>query len=67
MIDIRLIRIIACVLIGYQLISFGFRNEVFGIPMVGMGLLIIIYGFSPRLAKSVINAIVKIATAPFKS
>ena len=66
MIDIRLIRIIVCVPIGLYLISIGIKSEIFGILTTAMGLLIIIYGFSPRLAKSIINAIVRIATAPFK-
>lgn len=66
MIKTSLIRIMVCVLIGFYLISIGIENEIFGILTTAMGLLIVIYGFSPRLAKNIINAIVKIATAPFK-
>jgi hypothetical protein len=61
-----LIRILVCVAISLSLISFGSRDPVFGILHIGIGVLVLIYGFSPGMAKSIISAIVKIVTAPFK-
>ncbi len=40
-------------------------NILFILPL-GIGVLVMIYGFSPDLASEVIDGIVKIVTAPYK-
>jgi hypothetical protein len=37
-----------------------------GILVIGFGVLVVIYGFSPEAAESIVDAIVEIATAQFK-
>jgi len=70
-----MIRVIVCVIIGVVVISQGinllhsdsFVNQVLAIPILGMGLLVVIYGFSPRLGKKIIDAIVDIVRIALRS
>jgi hypothetical protein len=64
--DTSLVRILVCVILGTSLIILGAENGILGILMDGLGVLVVIYGFSPEAAKSIVNAVVEIATAPFK-
>ena len=69
------IRIVLCVLIGMFLISVGVSllhssnvmNQILAIPVIGMGLMVVIFGFSPRLGKKIIEAIVDIVKIVFKA
>jgi len=63
--DASPVRILVCVILGTLLIILGAETSIFGILIIGLGVLMVIYGFSPETAKSIINAVVKIATAPF--
>jgi len=70
-----MLRIIFCSIIGLLLIALGSQvnstrdivTQVFGFAEMGLGLLIVIYGFSPSTAKQIINAIVKIVSIPLKA
>ena len=59
------IRILVCVILGTLLIILGAGTGIFGILIIGLGVLMVIYGFSLETAESIVNAIVKIVTAPF--
>lgn len=61
-----LLRIVVCAIAALALFKLGSENSTFGALWAGVGALLLIYGFSPSLAKSIINAIVKIVTAPFR-
>jgi len=63
--DTSLIRIFVCVILGTLLIILGAKAGIFGILTIGLGVLVVMYGFSPETAKSIVNAVVKIVTAPF--
>jgi hypothetical protein len=66
---------LCCLAIGLLLIYKGmtiltisdFLTKPYSILFVGCGLLIIIFGFSPRKASEIIKAIVEIVTAPLKA
>ena len=70
-----MVRIVFCSIIGLILISLGSQvnsstnivTQVFAFAEMGLGLLIIVYGFSPSTAEQIINAIVKIVSIPLKS
>jgi len=51
--------------LGTLLIILGAEIGIFGILIIGLGVLVVIYGFSPETAESIVNAVVKIVTAPF--
>ena len=69
-----MLRIVFCSIVGLLLVLFGSQAnsstnivmQVFGFAEIGLGLLIVIYGFSPSTAKQIINAIVKIVSIPLK-
>ncbi len=73
--SVYLIRITVCVMLGLWLCSQGlammnetvFPNQLMGVVAIGVGLLIVIFGFSPGAASAVIKAIVDIISLPFKA
>lgn len=68
------IRIIACLILGVLAILQGFGmmdninivTQVFGLAVMGFGLLMIVYGFTPSTAKQIIKAIVQIVSIPLR-
>ena len=72
---VTLIRIVLCVFVGILLISEGASllyssnvvNQILAIPVIGMGLMVVIFGFSPRLGKRIIEAIVDIVKIVLKA
>ena len=42
-------------------------NQILAIPVIGMGLMVVIFGFSPRLGKRIIEAIVDIVKIVLKA
>jgi hypothetical protein len=63
------IRIAVCMVLAVMFIVPSLiqlsSNILFILPL-GIGVLVMIYGFSPDLASEVIDGIVKIVTAPYK-
>jgi hypothetical protein len=54
--------LIATPMMASQLIT----DQFLGFVLIGMAMIFTIYAFSPQTAKTVISAITKIVTAPFK-
>lgn len=70
-----MIRIIVCSIIAICLLNQSFSmmeglsitKQTFSLTTMGLALLIMIYGFSPSMARTIINAIVKIVSIPLKA
>ena len=58
--------IVVCSTVGMFLIIYGALNMPLGIILVGLGILVIIFGFEPKAAKSIITEIGKIVGAFIK-
>jgi hypothetical protein len=52
--------------LGIILIALGEAMGILGILTIGLGVLVVVYGFSPETAEKIIDGVVEIATAPFK-
>jgi len=70
-----LMRIALCAFIGVWIISQSTSSlhsdnvvdQILALPILAMGLLIVIFGFSPSLGKKIIKAIVDIVKIVFKA
>ena len=70
-----LMRIALCAFIGVLIISQSASllhndnvvDQILAIPILAMGLLIVIFGFSPSLGKRIIKAIVDIVKIVFRA
>jgi mannitol-specific phosphotransferase system IIBC component len=74
--DITIIRVLVCVLLGALLTLQGCGMLVnsesiimqgFSLIVMTFGLLIVIYGFSPAVVTAIVNAIIEIVTIPLKA
>jgi len=63
--DMSPIRILVCVILGMFLIILGAGTGILGILIIGLGVLVVIYGISPETTESIVDAVVRIVTSPF--
>lgn len=68
-------RMIVCISVAAMSILKGFEmindvsiiNQTYSLILLGLGFVLLIYAFSPSMAKQVIKAIVDIIRIPFKA